>query len=78
MNAPSVGSRGRLTAIGGFRGDPDPQAEVTVTLWDVPRRRPVAAAVTSEETPVDRMAFSPDGRILATVSPSGAKLWKVG
>ncbi|MFI0366443.1 WD40 repeat domain-containing serine/threonine protein kinase [Actinomadura sp. 1N219] len=55
----------------------------TLTLWDVADRRPITTwdlSTDSREHPngsVQSMAFSPDGRTLATGSNSGLYLWDV-
>jgi WD40 repeat protein/DNA-binding SARP family transcriptional activator len=66
---------GRLLAFAGFEGD-SLSGKRFVTVWDLETGREVAILVTGEVT---GLAFSPDGKLLATQSrsPGASKIWHV-
>ncbi|MGA5761444.1 helix-turn-helix domain-containing protein [Nonomuraea bangladeshensis] len=71
MNALAAGPDGRIMA-GAHNSD------ATVRLWDTATRRPLGAPLTGHEEPVSSVAFSRDGRTLATGSSDGTiRLWDV-
>ncbi|MFF5245221.1 WD40 repeat domain-containing serine/threonine protein kinase [Streptosporangium sp. NPDC000095] len=59
---------GRLLAGGGNNGEGTEPGDHTVILWDVATRRQVGDPLTGHTNWVRSVAFSPDGKILATAS----------
>ncbi|MEU8040073.1 serine/threonine-protein kinase [Streptosporangium sp. NPDC049078] len=59
---------GRLLASGGNNGEGTEPGDHTVILWDVATRRQVGEPLTGHIDWVRSVAFSPDGKILATAS----------
>ncbi len=52
-------------------------ANGTVTLWDLSARPPRAETCARHDGPVHSLAFSPDGKLLATASQDTIALWDV-
>ncbi|MER7367450.1 helix-turn-helix domain-containing protein [Nonomuraea wenchangensis] len=71
MNALAASPDGRIMA-GAHNSD------ATVRLWETATRRPLGAPLTGHQEPVSSLAFSQDGRTLATGSwDSTIRLWDV-
>ena len=54
--------------------DIPPPTDTTVHMWDVATGKEVAA-LKGHKTYVDRIVFSPDGKLVGTVSADGTKIW---
>jgi WD40 repeat protein len=62
----AFGANGRLAATG--------SADMTARVWDTETGQPITAEL-AHEGPVTHLAFSPDGRRLATSDGTRARLW---
>jgi WD40 repeat protein len=71
-------SEGKLIAAGGFRMPIGAtKAESIVQLWDVNTGK-LTRTIETEQSSVEDMAFSPDGKTLATGGLTGTlKLWRI-
>jgi WD40 repeat protein/tRNA A-37 threonylcarbamoyl transferase component Bud32 len=68
---------GKLVAAGGARASPSGGVRGFVQLWDVATGKPVGQPLFHEGGNVDALAFSPDGKRLATVDnpPRKVRVW---
>jgi WD40 repeat protein len=75
--AAALSPDGKLAALGGQEGEPPNSYRGELYLWDVVRGQS-AGRLDSEESTVQAVAFSPDGRMLAAGHLSGAlEVWEM-
>jgi WD40 repeat protein len=69
INAIAFSADGNLLASGDWRG--------IVKIWDIESGKELVAFTHSKRWQVWSLAFSPNGKMLASSSPGGIKLWEV-